>query len=68
MSAISDRLYSQARIHPIKKGNEAEKVTKNADGSMTVTQGNGNTFTLPADAPELQAFVVYTMLNPDCTA
>lgn len=68
MSALSDRLYAQARIIPARPDNAAKTVRKLDDGGLEVTLGSGKAFTLSADDIELQAFIVYTMLNSDAVA
>lgn len=40
---------------------------KQNDGSMRVLFSDGTTGILTADDKEIQAFLVYTMLNPECT-
>lgn len=55
------------RIIPAESANKAAAVTKQADGSMAVTFGDGRTGTLGADDKDLQAFVIWTMLNGECT-
>jgi len=64
---FGEMMMLNARIIPIKRGREAKSITKNPDGSMLVVQGSGDSFTNPADDRDLQAFVVYTMLNDQCT-
>ncbi len=54
------------RIIPAQKPNQAQQVTKNADGSMCVNFKDGTVGTLDAGDKDLQAFVIWTMLNPEC--
>jgi hypothetical protein len=46
---------------------KAVSVEKQNDGSMRVLFSDGTTGILTADDKEIQAFLVYTMLNPECT-
>ena len=63
MNTIADRLQAQARIYPVSPANRVKEVRKLADGSMRVTQHSGECFTLAAADVELQAFVLYTVLE-----
>lgn len=67
MSALADQLYAQARIVSVSKPNQVAQVCKLADGSLRVTQVSGNVFTLDARDVDLQAFVIWTMLNPNAS-
>lgn len=55
---------SATRIIPA-TSNKAVEVTKNNDGSLTVKFANGTTGNLTDK--DLQAFVIWTMINKDCT-
>lgn len=50
---------------PIKPQNRPQSVTKLSDGSLKV-QLPDRDFTIAPEDEELQAFVIYTMLNSDC--
>lgn len=67
MSTFGEMMMRNTRIVPVKFENRAKSVQKNADGSMLVVQESGNEFTIPAGEEEMQAFVVYTMLNDQVT-
>ena len=56
------------RIVPVSRPNQVKEFTKNADGSMTCIQASGNQFTIPANEKEMQAFVVFTMLDSEARA
>lgn len=47
----------------VSRQNRVVSFVKNKGGSMTCTQRNGNTFTIDADMLEVQAFVVFTMID-----
>lgn len=66
MKATSIRT-ADTRIIPASKERKAVKATKGADGSLAVEFGNGQTGVIPADEPDMQAFLIYTMLNSECT-
>jgi hypothetical protein len=53
------------RIIPARKERQAKTVTKQADGSLLVEWADGTTGTLGAGDELFQAFLIYTMLNPD---
>lgn len=61
--SIRRSLYEHATIRPIKWKNQAEVITKNADGSMTVRTKGGDVYTV--EDAEVQEFIVYTMLNDE---
>lgn len=54
-----------AGIQGIKSPNRAVKIVRHDDGGMTVEQASGNTFHIPANDADLQAFVVFTMIHSD---
>lgn len=61
---------NDTRIIPAEPANQIKELTKNADGSLSVTFGDGRKGVLPGDTGDeqaIQAFAVWTMLNPDCT-
>lgn len=64
-SSIESR---DTRIVPVSRPKQVKEFTKNTDGSMTCVQASGNQFTIPAEEKEMQAFVVFTMLNPEARA
>lgn len=66
MNKITDRLRAHARIYPIKEPNRIKTITKLPNGDLEVTQNSGNVFTIAAEDELLQAFVVFTVLNPEC--
>lgn len=55
------------RIIPASPAKKAASITKQPDGSMAVTFGNGSTGTLAATDTDLQAFLVWTMINGEAT-
>lgn len=59
---------SSTRIIPVEKPRKSVEIAKNGDGSMSVRFGNGQIGTLAASDADLQAFVIWTMLNPECSA
>jgi hypothetical protein len=62
-------LYApHTRIVPASKSRKAKEVTKNADGSLSVLWGSGETTTIPASEPDIQLFVIFTMLDKEATA
>lgn len=69
MSALlSDRSMANARIVPVAKPNQVKLVTKLANGDLRCEQASGNIFDIPASEIEMQAFVIYTMLNSEVRA
>ena len=58
---------NNTRIIPASKQNKVVEVTKNNDGSMAIKFGSGQTGLLAASDIDLQAFVIWTMLNSECT-
>ena len=64
---IADRLYSQARIIPVKRENSVKAVTKLESGDLLVTQHSGSSFTISRGDEMFQAFIVYTVLNTQVT-
>ncbi|HFT8010296.1 TPA: hypothetical protein ACU9T0_005956 [Burkholderia cenocepacia] len=65
MSTIADRLYAHTRIVPIQPQNRVKTVRKLDSGALEVTQYGGQVFTIEATDALFQAFVVYTVLNPN---
>lgn len=59
---------TSTRLIPARPANKAASITPQADGSMAVTFGDGRTGTLAAEDTDLQAFLVWTMLNSETTA
>ena len=55
------------RIIPASKERKAKEITMNPDRSMSVKFGDGSNGVIPADDKLIQDFVVYTMINSDCT-
>jgi hypothetical protein len=66
VSHLSDRLYAQARITPIKAPNRVKSVRKLASGALAVTLYSGKTFAISQGDELFQAFVIYTVLNDQC--
>lgn len=62
MSQISDRLYAQARIIPIKPQNRVREVVKLESGALRVVLHSGDDYVIEKDDTMFQAFVVYTVL------
>jgi hypothetical protein len=60
----SSVISSSTRIIPAKE-HKAVEVTKQSDGSLAVRFANGTAGNL--DDKDLQAFVIWTMANPECT-
>lgn len=65
--SIQAELRKNTRITPVSRPNKAEKVTKQADGSMIVEQASGKMFLIPASEIEMQAFVLLTMIDGEMT-
>jgi len=65
MSTITDRLYAQARVVPIKPENRVKTVRKLDSGALEVTQYSGQVFTIEPTDTLFQAFIIYTVLNPN---
>lgn len=63
MDNLSDRLYAQARITPIRPQRRVQRVEKLADGALRVWNQGGESYDIAADDAQLQAFVVYTVLQ-----
>lgn len=63
MSTLSDRMYAQARITPIQRQNQVKAIEKLANGGLRVSIHNGQSYDIAPEDAELQAFVVYTVLN-----
>jgi hypothetical protein len=63
MSSLSDRLYAQARITPIKRENQVKAIERLSNGALRVSIHNGQSYDIAPEDVELQAFVVYTVLN-----
>lgn len=57
---------SDTRIVPARPENQIETVKVLEDGSMDLTFKDGRKGSLTADDIDLQAFAVWTMLNPEC--
>lgn len=51
------------RVIPARPANQAAQITKNENGSMDIQFGDGRTGNLSANDADLQAFVVWTMLQ-----
>lgn len=56
-----------ARIVPASKANKVTTVERDSDGSMNLQFGDGSTGKLSKDDEALQAFVLWTMINSECT-
>lgn len=54
-----------AIIRGIKPENRVVRLEKLADGSIRAHQASGNAFIVSADFPDVQAFIVYTMIHAD---
>lgn len=67
-TTFGEMMMTNTRIIPVKRENKVKTVLKNSDGSMLVTQGSGEQFTIPESEQDIQAFVVWTMLNDQTTA
>jgi hypothetical protein len=67
MSTLAASLMADTRIIPVKRENKVVEATKLPDGSLSMRFGDGRTGVLGPDQIDLQAFVVWTMLNSDCT-
>ena len=52
-------------VKPCKPDTHPKTVEKLADGSMKVVFQAGNSTIIPADMPEAQAFVIFTMLSDE---
>lgn len=62
---ITTAIQSPAtRIEPADR-NAPRELTKNPDGSMTVTTRGGETYT--THDPDVQAFLVFVMVDPEAT-
>lgn len=57
-----DRITELQEEKPINSENKPKVVTKNQDGSLKVDTDNGS-FTVPAQDAEIQAFVLFCMIN-----
>lgn len=55
-------LAASTRIIPISPPRRVKQVTKLEDGGLRVELASGEVFTIDADEPLFQAFVVYTVL------
>ena len=55
------------RIVPVKKESRVVNATAKLDGSMECERANGEVFTIPADEKTMQAFVLFTMMDPEST-
>jgi hypothetical protein len=66
--SIAQQLYASAKIKPIQRQNQIKNAKKLEDGSMEFTQNSGNGFTVSHQDMEIQAFLVYTMLNTEVRA
>ncbi|MBU9378725.1 hypothetical protein [Burkholderia gladioli] len=62
-ATLTDRLYAQARIHPIQQPNRVKSVKKLDSGAFAVTLHSGRTYAIAPEDELFQAFVVYTVLN-----
>ena len=60
MDNISERMYAQARINPIKEPNRVHTVTKMDNGDLRVRLNSGRMFKIDKDDEMVQAFIVYT--------
>lgn len=56
------------RIIPARRANKAASITPQANGSMAVTFGDGRKGEIGAGDKDLQAFLVWTMLNGEATS
>lgn len=64
---IAQSIARTQRIVPVKWDNAPKEIMKNKDGSVLVSQNSGEQFTIPAGEIEMQAFIVYLMLNKETT-
>lgn len=55
------------RIIPASPEHKITEVTKQADGSLALQFGDGRRGALAATDTTLQAFAIWTILNPDAT-
>ncbi|MEX3614124.1 MAG: hypothetical protein VB141_10335 [Burkholderia gladioli] len=65
MSTITDRLHAHARITPIQPMNRVKSIKKLDSGALAVTLHSGVTYEIAPEDEISQAFVVYTVLNPN---
>lgn len=65
MHQLTDRLYAQARIIPIRDQNRVKSVTKLDSGGLEVTLHSGLSYVIDPSDELFQAFVVYTVLSPN---
>jgi hypothetical protein len=58
---------ADTRIIPVKRANSAKTVQKLESGDLRVTLHSGQVFDISKDDDLFQDFVVWTMLNSECT-
>jgi hypothetical protein len=58
---------ADTRIIPVKRANKAKTVQKLESGDLRVTLNSGRIFDISKDNAMFQEFVVWTMLNSECT-
>jgi len=58
---------ADTRIIPVKRANKVQTVQKLESGDLQVTLCSGDVYTIAKDDELFQAFVVWTMLNSECT-
>jgi hypothetical protein len=65
-ASTQSRLLLMRKLVPVKQPNQVKGVTKNNDGSLTCSRGDGTTFVLSPQDKLFQEFVIWTMINPEC--
>ena len=60
MDNISEHMYAQARINPIKEPNRVHTVTKMDNGDLRVRLNSGRMLKIDKDDEMVRAFIVYT--------
>lgn len=65
---IQQELRHHATIRPVRPENRVVWVQKREDGGLLCRQSSGNEFTIPPEDDVMQAFVIMTMLDDECTS
>lgn len=60
--SVNQMMARTQQVIPLSPANKVKQVTKNENGDLSVELHGGEKFTIDKDDPQIQAFVVWTVL------